>query len=94
MKKTKVKPKAEKLREKKERIALIKTMGVGDNTWEACDPPYSPFVRYCKLRKLVKEIILTSEEDVEIPNDVMLCRERYSMSVTHDKHYMTKIVNR
>ncbi len=56
MKKIKSKSKAEKLREKKERISFIKTMGVGEKTWETCDPPYTPFIRYCKLRKLISYI--------------------------------------
>jgi hypothetical protein len=71
MKKIKAKSKAEKLREKKERTSFIKTMGVGEKTWETCDPPYTAFFRYCKLRMLINEIISTSEEDVNIPNDMI-----------------------
>ncbi len=30
------------------------------------DPPYEPFIRYCNIRKYVKEIIAISEEDINI----------------------------
>jgi hypothetical protein len=90
MKKIKSKSKAEKLREKKERISFIKTMGVGEKTWETCDPPYTPFVRYCKLRKLINEIISTSEEDVNIPNDMIKILFFWSPNLEIDKQKKNK----
>ena len=45
---------------------FLQTIREGEKTWESCDPPYEPFVRYCNIRKTVKEIISTSEEDINI----------------------------
>ena len=47
---------------KKDTKKFLQTIREEGKTWESCDPPYEPFVRYCNIRKAVKEIIATSEK--------------------------------
>ena len=62
------KTKAVKIKEMRRKNAkdFLQTISAEGKTWESCDPPYEPFVRYYNIRKLVKEIIATSEEDINI----------------------------
>ena len=51
------KTKAVKIKEmrKKDTRNFLQTICDGEKTWESCDPPYEPFVRYCNIRKAVKK---------------------------------------
>jgi hypothetical protein len=57
------KQKEMRLKELKIFVKMVKDKGC---TWESHDPPYEPFIRYCNIRKYVKEIIAVSEEDINI----------------------------
>ncbi len=57
-----------RLKELKIFVKMVKDKGC---TWESHDPPYEPFIRYCNIRKYVKEIIAISEEDINIRMEII-----------------------
>ena len=81
------KTKAVKIKEmrKKDTKNFLQTIQEEGKTWESCDPPYEPFVRYCNIRKAVKEIIATSEEDINIYPELIELLDFWAPGLEIDK---------